>query len=59
MIASLIMIPKLEAQDIRLDYFQPRTNTRLTALAGVSLQVMEGEFVAIVGPSGCGETTFL
>ena len=23
---------KLEAQDIRLDYVQPRTNTRLTAL---------------------------
>src|SRR5246127_2356910 len=53
------MIPKLEAQDIRLDYFQPRTNTRLTALAGVNLQVMDGEFVSIVGPSGCGKTTFL
>ncbi len=26
---------KLEAQDIRLEYFQPRTNTRLTALDGV------------------------
>jgi NitT/TauT family transport system ATP-binding protein len=53
------MSPKLEAQDVRLDYFQPRTNTRLTALAGVSLQVMDGEFVSIVGPSGCGKTTFL
>jgi NitT/TauT family transport system ATP-binding protein len=53
------MTPKLEAQDIRLDYFQPRTNTRLTALAGVNLQVMDGEFVSIVGPSGCGKTTFL
>jgi NitT/TauT family transport system ATP-binding protein len=53
------MHPKLEAQDIRLDYFQPRTNTRLTALDGVNLQVMEGEFVSIVGPSGCGKTTFL
>ncbi len=54
-----MMTPKLEAQDIRLDYFQPRTNTRLTALAGVNLQVMDGEFVSIVGPSGCGKTTFL
>jgi NitT/TauT family transport system ATP-binding protein len=53
------MIPKLEAQDIRLDYFQPRTNTRLTALDGVSLKIMAGEFVSIVGPSGCGKTTFL
>jgi NitT/TauT family transport system ATP-binding protein len=56
---SMTMRPKLEAQDIRLDYFQPRTNTRLTALDGVDLAIMEGEFVAIVGPSGCGKTTFL
>jgi NitT/TauT family transport system ATP-binding protein len=55
----MIMSAKLEAQDVRLDYFQPRTNTRLTALAGVNLQVMDGEFVSIVGPSGCGKTTFL
>ena len=50
---------KLEAQDIRLDYPQPRTNTELVALDGVNLPVMDGEFVAIVGPSGCGKTTFL
>ena len=53
------MHPKLEAQDIRLEYFQPRTNTRLTALGGVNLTIMDGEFVSIVGPSGCGKTTFL
>jgi ABC-type transport system involved in cytochrome c biogenesis ATPase subunit len=53
------MQPKLEAQDIRLEYFQPRTNTRLLALGGVNLTVMDGEFVSVVGPSGCGKTTFL
>jgi NitT/TauT family transport system ATP-binding protein len=53
------MNAKLEAQDIRLDYFQPRTDKRLTALDGVNLKVMEGDFVSIVGPSGCGKTTFL
>ena len=53
------MTPKLEAKDIRLDYFQPRTNTRLAALDGVNLTIMDGEFVSIVGPSGCGKTTFL
>jgi NitT/TauT family transport system ATP-binding protein len=57
--SSQIMTAKLEAQDIRLDYFQPRTNTRLIALDGVNLQVMDGEFVSVVGPSGCGKTTFL
>src|SRR2546430_10891439 len=53
------MHAKLEAQDIRLEYFQPRTNTRLKALDGVDLKIMDGEFVSIVGPSGCGKTTFL
>ena len=53
------MIVKLEAQDVRLDYLQPRTNSRLRALDGIDLKVMDGEFVSIVGPSGCGKTTFL
>jgi NitT/TauT family transport system ATP-binding protein len=53
------MSAKLEAKDVRLHYFQPRTNTRLTALDGVNLTVSDGEFVSIVGPSGCGKTTFL
>jgi NitT/TauT family transport system ATP-binding protein len=53
------MIPKLEAQGIRLAYPQARTGAQLVALDGVNLQVTDGEFVAIVGPSGCGKTTFL
>ncbi|MBZ5584167.1 MAG: ATP-binding cassette domain-containing protein [Acidobacteriia bacterium] len=53
------MAVKLEAQDIRLEYYQPRTDTRLVALDRVNLAVMDGEFVSIVGPSGCGKTTFL
>ena len=31
----------------------------VTAVADMSLQVREGEFVAIVGPSGCGKSTLL
>lgn len=32
---------------------------RITALQGVSMEFKQGEFVAIVGDSGCGKTTLL
>jgi NitT/TauT family transport system ATP-binding protein len=50
---------RLEASDIGMEYFQPRTGLRLLAIESVSLTVEDGEFVSIVGPSGCGKTTFL
>ena len=31
----------------------------LTVLDQISFDVMEGEFLCIVGPTGCGKTTFL
>jgi len=50
---------KLEAIDIRMEYYQPRTAARLLAIERLDLAIAEGEFVSIVGPSGCGKTTFL
>src|SRR5688500_2427081 len=32
---------------------------RVNAVAGVSLDILHGEFAAFIGPSGCGKTTTL
>jgi ABC-type nitrate/sulfonate/bicarbonate transport system ATPase subunit len=36
-----------------------RDGKALQVIAGLSLQVKDGEFVAIVGPSGCGKSTLM
>ena len=46
---------KLSIQNICKQY----KNNKSVALDHVSVDVMEGEFLAILGPSGCGKTTLL
>ncbi len=52
-------VPKLQARDVSVIYFNERTGTRTHALQEITLDIYDEEFVAVVGPSGCGKTTFL
>ena len=54
MMASL---PLISARDVHRDY--PLSGSAVHAVRGVSLDVMRGEYVAVVGPSGCGKSTML
>ena len=50
-------VPYLDLRDVAMRYGEgPQA---VIALAGISLEVPEHEFVTIVGPSGCGKSTLL
>ncbi|MCI5584889.1 MAG: ABC transporter ATP-binding protein [Lachnospiraceae bacterium] len=47
---------------VKIDNVKKIFNTRngeMVALNGVSLDIMENEFICVVGPSGCGKSTLL
>lgn len=47
---------------VKIDNVKRIFNTRngeMVALNGVSLDIMENEFICVVGPSGCGKSTLL
>jgi putative ABC transport system ATP-binding protein len=56
MILEPATAPVLELRDVTKRY---DTQPPVTALAGVSLSIAQGELVAILGPSGSGKSTLL
>jgi NitT/TauT family transport system ATP-binding protein len=51
--------PMLAVRDLNITYENPKTGELTQAVDGVSLDIKPGEFVSIVGLSGCGKSSFL
>lgn len=50
---------KIAVRGVGHEFINPFTRARVVALDGVDLEVEEGEFLTVVGRSGCGKTTLL
>jgi len=54
-----VTAPMLAVRDLIITYENSKTGELTQAVSGVSLDIKPGEFVSIVGLSGCGKSSFL
>lgn len=55
--AAAYVPPKISIKEISKVY--DVKNQEFIAMQGISLDIMENEFISVVGPSGCGKSTLL
>jgi NitT/TauT family transport system ATP-binding protein len=58
-VADVPQRPMLSARDVTLRFASDRGQDPVLALDGVTLEVPDGQFVCLVGASGCGKTSLL
>ena len=51
--------PKISIRDLRLEYVSEERQERHVAVDGLSLDILDQEFLCVVGPSGCGKSTLI
>src|SRR5216117_459731 len=56
--SALAATPTVSLNDVQVS-FRLADDTTYTAVERATLEVADGEFVAIVGPTGCGKSTLL
>ncbi len=52
-------MPLIELTNVVKSYTDPGSGARVPVLRGINLSIAAGESVAIIGPSGCGNSTLL